>query len=84
LPHYHGTMDKADHALVYVNPKAIEKRRMEALSAADIQQAFKNPKLTFVESPDQIQAFIQEHRVGGDAILMMSSGDFGGMDLGAV
>ncbi|MEL6699163.1 MAG: Mur ligase family protein [Bacteroidota bacterium] len=84
LPHYQGTMDKADHALVYVNPKAIEKRRMEALSAADIQQAFKNPKLTFVESPNQIQTFIQEHRVGGDAILMMSSGDFGGMDLGAV
>ncbi|MCI4670118.1 MAG: Mur ligase family protein [Bacteroidia bacterium] len=81
IPHYKGSLVPADHKLVFVNPKAIEKRRMEPIEEEFILESFGEGKLVFAKSVDEVKSFIQDARTGKDVILMMSSGNFGGMDL---
>ncbi|WNJ18859.1 Mur ligase family protein [Pontibacter sp. G13] len=81
LPYYKDTMKGADQRIVYVNPHAWEKRRMPALNQADITQAFGDEGLTFVTDAGQLNGILQGAKNGNDVVLMMSSGNFGGIDL---
>jgi UDP-N-acetylmuramate: L-alanyl-gamma-D-glutamyl-meso-diaminopimelate ligase len=54
---------------------------MEALSASDIKSAFANPKLEVFDRLDNMEAFLVSRKWENKNLLMMSSGNFGGLDL---
>ncbi|MDX2246385.1 MAG: Mur ligase family protein [Bacteroidia bacterium] len=81
LPLYKNTLKKADHKIVYVDPHALEKRRMPAISQSDLTDAFAEKNLVYVTNPEELRQAIKKTVSGDDVMLMMSSGNFGGMDL---
>jgi UDP-N-acetylmuramate: L-alanyl-gamma-D-glutamyl-meso-diaminopimelate ligase len=84
LPMYKGTMRQADRRLVFVDPHAVEQKRMQPLTASELRAAFGDPGLVCAFSPDEVLQFVRQSRTQRDVLLMMSSGSFGGLDFQAL
>jgi len=82
LPHYKGCMDSADHPFVYFNPHAIKLKRLSDLSIEDVKRAFNNPRLRVFNDSSELKEELLKIDWKGKNLLMMSSGDFGGIELG--
>lgn len=81
LPQYKGTMDAADVAIVYYNPKTVEHKKLEAISKDDVFKAFANPKLKVYTSSDEVVNDLKSIDFNQKNLLLMTSGNFGGVDL---
>jgi UDP-N-acetylmuramate: L-alanyl-gamma-D-glutamyl-meso-diaminopimelate ligase len=84
LSHYKGCMDTADRAIVYFSPHAIQLKRLPPISVLQVKEGFANDKLeVFTDSSQLKQSLLQEtwHQKN---LLMMSSGDFDGLDIDAL
>ncbi|MEL6192889.1 MAG: Mur ligase family protein [Bacteroidota bacterium] len=81
LPQYKGSLDPADGKLVYINPETVKAKRLEAISEAELQQAFGSSDITLLEKKEDILPALKGKTSGDDVILMMSSGTFSGLDL---
>lgn len=81
LPMYEDTLLPADQKIIFIDPHALEKRRMPMISHQDLQQAFGDDNLVYVNSPEELQNVIDQSRSGNDVLLMMSSGNFGGVHM---
>ena len=81
LKEYAGAMDKADEAIVFIDLKSFEQKRMEPFSEEDVQQAFANPKLKFFNDAAQLKAYLLSLNYKNANLLMMSSGNYAGFDL---
>lgn len=82
LPHYGGILDPADTRIVFLDPHALERKRMEPISTAEIQAAF--GEVEVVNDKATLQEKIKANSKGEDIILLMSSGTFGGLNLGSL
>ena len=81
LPQYQGTMDDADEAWVYFSPNAVAHKKLPALSKADVAAAF-GPGVRVFDSSESLQLAL-ENPANIKAMALMSSGNFGGIDLEA-
>ena len=81
LPLYKDSLKAADQAMVYINPQQFSKRRMEPLDQSEIEQAFAHKRLTYLQSIEELKGSIDRERTGKDVVLLMSSGNFQGLDL---
>jgi UDP-N-acetylmuramate: L-alanyl-gamma-D-glutamyl-meso-diaminopimelate ligase len=81
LPQYQGTMDAADEAWVYFSPNAVAHKKLPALSKADVAAAF-GPGVRVFDSSESLQLAL-ENPANIKAMALMSSGNFGGIDLEA-
>lgn len=81
---YKSTMNSADKALVYVNPKAVASRRMDLMSEEKIKSAFARPDILYMTESETLEKNIQNLKTGNDVILMMSSGNFNGLNLNSL
>ena len=81
LPQYLGTMDAADEAWVYFSPDAVAHKKLPALSKADVETAFGAGVRVFDSSESLQSALENPHNI--KAMALMSSGNFGGIDLEA-
>jgi len=79
LPQYKGTMDAADEAWVYFSPDAVAHKKLPALSKADVETAFGAGVRVFDSSESLQSALENPHTI--KAMALMSSGNFGGIDL---
>ncbi|MEO0473134.1 MAG: Mur ligase family protein [Bacteroidota bacterium] len=84
LPHYEKSLAPADHAMVFVDPAAFEKRRMQALTAQEIQNGFAEEALQIHRTPNSLSDALKAAQTGNDVILLMSSGKFGGLMIDAL
>lgn len=84
LPLYEETMAQADHRIVYVNPKAVEQKRMPEITKSHLVKAFGDENLIHVSSAEEVKAAIAAVRTDDDVCLMMSSANFGGLDLNSL
>lgn len=80
LPHYKDTLEHADHKIVFVDPHATEKRKMDPISKEDLVQGFGDESLIYVKNSDELLSAISSLEAEKDVLLMMSSGNFGGLD----
>ncbi|MBK9015764.1 MAG: peptidoglycan synthetase [Saprospiraceae bacterium] len=79
LPLYSKTLAPADVACVFYSPHTLEMKKLPPISAAEIRVAFDHPNLhVFTERAD-LEAFIKKQNLENTNLLMMSSGNFGGM-----
>ncbi|MDY5968762.1 MAG: Mur ligase family protein [Bacteroidales bacterium] len=82
LSQYAGSMDKAEWPFVYFNPHALELKRLPPLNLQQVRDAFKNPAIeTFNDSKALETRLRNLFPAENQNILMMSSGDFDGLDL---
>ncbi len=78
LPLYNDSMKPADEAMVYYNPRVIEHKRLSPLTPDMVHEAF-GGGITVVDDAEQIVAFIKAKKHGKSVLLLMSSGNFGGV-----
>lgn len=84
LPQYAGTMDAADEAIVYFNPEVMAHKRLAQFSPADVEAAFAHKGLAVLTRPQDVVARLEASDLRGAVLLLMTSGDFGGLDLKAL
>ena len=84
IKEYAGTMDNADTAIVYLNPKNLKLNAADAFNEADIQKAFGNDQVQFVESDEALMnALIAAKSNQKQVFAFLSSGKFNLLDLQA-
>lgn len=84
LPQYKGSMDAADYAFVYFSPETVKHKQLEPIFEEDVFKAFGNPNLkVFTQSEDIVQA-LKAISFDRKNLLLMTSGNFGGVDLKAL
>ena len=66
--------------MVFYAPKALEIKRMKALDPAQITKAFKHPNLKIYTEPLAFQDFLKQQSYTNTALLLMSSGNYGGLN----
>jgi len=81
LSHYKGTMDSADLAIVYYNPHAIQIKKLPPITSEQVKAGFSNNDLEIYNNSKLLLERLQKEDWKGKNLLMMSSGDFDGMDL---
>jgi UDP-N-acetylmuramate: L-alanyl-gamma-D-glutamyl-meso-diaminopimelate ligase len=81
LPFYQKTLKKAHHRIVFVDPEAVARRRLPAITTEQLRAAFAESDLIHVSRAEELKEAIARVRTGKDALLLMSSGNFGGLSL---
>ena len=81
LGHYAGTLDPADEALVYFNPHALQIKRLPAITPEQIRDGFANIKLEVFNDSARLRERLMKEESKDCVYLMMSSGNFDGINL---
>ncbi|WP_374163499.1 UDP-N-acetylmuramate--L-alanine ligase [Arcticibacter sp. MXS-1] len=84
LNEYRGTMDKADVPIVFINRHTFEQKKMEPYGENVVKEAFGNGKLNFFNNNEILVEFLSSINYKRKNLLLMSSGDFGGLDLAKI
>ncbi|MEJ8802211.1 UDP-N-acetylmuramate--L-alanine ligase [Pontibacter sp. H249] len=84
LPQYAGALDKADEAIVFFSPKTLEHKRMEMISEEELKAAFKNQSIKVFTDSAALQQHLTSRNWQNANLLLMSSGTYNNMDLGAL
>lgn len=79
LPLYDGAMNAADEALVYFSPAVVAHKKLEPLTIEQVQAAF-GGKVKVVNDTQEVLDFIRAKNWDHSVLLMMSSGNFDGID----
>jgi UDP-N-acetylmuramate: L-alanyl-gamma-D-glutamyl-meso-diaminopimelate ligase len=79
LPLYEHAMDAADVALVYFSPKVVAHKKLAPITKEMVQAGFKGDVIVVNETSEVLQ-FINEIDWHDSVLLMMSSGNFDGID----
>ena len=80
LPQYRGTLDKASSAFVYFNPHTIALKKLPSLTIDNVKEAFGDEKIQVYNNSDYLFSVIKGIKFNKPVFLLMSSGDFDGID----
>ena len=80
LQEYVGALDAADKAVVFYSPHAVEIKKLEKVSAQQIKEAFKRDDLIVYTNPQEFKDYLFSQNLENTALLLMSSGNYGGLD----
>ncbi|MBL4745556.1 MAG: peptidoglycan synthetase [Flavobacteriaceae bacterium] len=80
LKEYKGTMDAADEAVVFYSPKAVALKQLEEVSEGQIKEAFGREDLIVFTDPSAFKEFLLAKKFKNTALLLMSSGNYGGLN----
>lgn len=81
LGEYAHAMDEADEAIVFIDKKTFEQKKMEPYPAETVKDAFYRADLVFYNDPSILEKYLENIAIDNTNLLMMSSGNFGGIDL---
>lgn len=84
LGQYQRSLREVKKKVVFVNQHTLELKRMPSISEKEIQTAFDDKDVRLVTTKEDLERVIQELRTDENVFLMMSSGNFAGLDLRAV
>ncbi len=79
LPHYLNSMQMADEALVYYSPEVVAHKKLEPISKELVLEGF-GGNVNVMNSTKEVLDFIQSKQWNNSVLLMMSSGNFDGID----
>jgi len=80
LAEYKGALDKADKAVVFYSPHAVKIKQLEEVTEQQIANAFKRDDLIIYTNPQEFKEFLFNKDLDNTALLLMSSGNYGGLD----
>jgi len=84
LEEYVGALDAADVAVVFYSPDAVKIKQLDEVSMKQIADAFKRDDLIIYTNPQEFKEFLFSQDLMNSALLLMSSGNYGGLDFEAV
>ncbi|SIN64952.1 UDP-N-acetylmuramate--L-alanine ligase [Chitinophaga niabensis] len=84
MSEYAGALDPADLAGVFYSAHALEIKRMPDLSPEIIREGFANKDLVILNNRAALEAFLGEQDFHNTNVLLMSSGDYEGLDFGGL
>ncbi len=85
LTEYRGALDPADTAVVFYSPDAVKIKQLEPISEKQIREAFQREDLIVYTDPAEFRQYLLGLGGSGDfALLLMSSGNYGGLDFADV
>lgn len=79
LPEYAGSMDVADVPIVYLDEHTFALKQMNMLQDDAVKEAFNNQELQIIRSPKALKEKLLSEDWGNSCLLLMSSGNFGGL-----
>jgi UDP-N-acetylmuramate: L-alanyl-gamma-D-glutamyl-meso-diaminopimelate ligase len=79
LPHYKNCMSMADDAIVYFSPEVVAHKKLEPLSKDIVLEGF-GGGIEIANKTSEVLDFIHKRVVEDSVLLMMSSGNFDGID----
>jgi len=84
LKEYKGALNAADVAVVFYSPHALEIKKLEVITQEQIANAFERDDLIIYTNPEEFREFLFSQNFNNKALLLMSSGNYGGLDFDEV
>ena len=84
LKEYKGTLDAADVPVVFYSPEAVKIKQLETVTKKQIAEAFERDDLEIFTSAEAFREFLYARDFRDSVLLLMSSGDYGGLDFKAL
>ncbi len=84
LKEYKGALDAADVAVVFYLPESVAIKKLEAVSTDQIKEAFQRNDLEVQTNADAFEDYVFNQNFENTTLLLMSSGNYGGLDLAEV
>ena len=84
LSEYDGALTAADIAVVFYSPDAVAIKRLEEISKEQIEKAFNREDLIVFTDPVAFKTFLSQTSFVDSVLLLMSSGNYGGLDFDQV
>lgn len=84
LNEYKGALDAADSAVVFYSPHAVAIKKLEAIKTEQIDAAFNRQDLMVFTNPADFKTYLYSQDFENTALLLMSSGNYGGLDVDEV
>ena len=79
LPQYKDAMNTADKALVYFSPEVVAHKKLDPITKEEVYEAFGRNVQVETET-ENVLRFIEEESTDNMVLLMMSSGNFDGIE----
>jgi UDP-N-acetylmuramate: L-alanyl-gamma-D-glutamyl-meso-diaminopimelate ligase len=80
LKEYQGALNAADTAVVFYSPEAVQIKRLETITYEQIAKAFNREDLIIYTNPEDFKQYLFNLNLDNTALLLMSSGNYGGLD----
>ncbi|WP_431123163.1 UDP-N-acetylmuramate--L-alanine ligase [Flagellimonas flava] len=84
LQEYKGALDAADVAMVFYSPKAVQIKQLDEVTSQQIANAFQRDDVLVFTDPISFQDQLFATDFDNSALLLMSSGNYGGLNFEAV
>ncbi|GAB7257060.1 UDP-N-acetylmuramate--L-alanine ligase [Polaribacter sp. OB-PA-B3] len=84
LAEYKGALDAADKAVVFYSPNAVKIKQLEEVTSTQIANAFEREDLIIYTNPTAFKEFLIKQNLDNTALVLMSSGNYGGLDFDEV
>ena len=84
LKEYKGALNAADVAVVFYSPHAVEIKKLEEVTHEQIASAFEREDLIIYTNPEDFKNYLFSQSFDNKALLLMSSGNYGGLDFDEV
>lgn len=80
LTEYEGALAAAETAVVFYSPDAVSIKKLKEISKTQIEEAFNRDDLIVYTNPDEFKSFLVVQDFTNAVLLLMSSGNYGGLD----
>ena len=84
LKEYEGALEYADKAVVFYSPDAVKIKQLDEVSYDQIATAFNRKDLVIYTNPIEFKEFLFKQDFDNSALLLMSSGNYGGLNFDEV
>ena len=84
LKEYEGALNAADVAVVFYSPDAVKIKQLEEVTYEQIAQSFQRNDLIIYTNPQEFKVFLFSYDLNNTALLLMSSGNYGGLNFDEV
>lgn len=84
LSEYKQSTDESDIFIVYVNKKVLEQKGYATFTKREMQNAFEREDVEFFDEKTSLVEFLKQQSMQQTNLLMMSSGNFGGLQIGEI
>jgi len=81
LSHYNESLKPADVPVVFFSKHALELKKLPPISIEDVKEGFGQKHLNVFTDADKLEHFLKSQDYQNTNLLLMSSGNFGGIDL---
>ncbi len=84
LKEYEGALNAADVAVVFYSPDAVKIKQLEEITYDQIAKLFQREDLIIYTNPVDFKNFLFSQNFDNSALLLMSSGNYGGLNFDEV